>query len=270
MMSDFMDCVVWNVRGAGGQVLPRLLQNFKKQYGVAFMALLEPRQQGSKARTLARRLKMEHCEVVEAQGYNGGIWCFWDATINFQVLARTEQALHGIFNAGSSNEVCLTIVYGKPNRCIRDRLWSDLRSFSTHITKPWCIIGDFNATLHVGDQVSKNINTMGVDLQFQRLVDDLDLAEMEFYGPRFTWSNNGCFSRIDMALMNEEWRRKFPNSSVMHLPKFKSDHTPLLLRTLEKVNDRRSRSNIFRFFAPWVTHEEFSKFVKGAWNTSLS
>lgn len=56
----------------------------------------------------------------------------------------------------------------------------------------------------------------------------------------------------------------FTNASVTHLPKFKSDHCPLLLKlNSEIVRIRRNKD--FKFFAPWVTHKDFSSVVMNSW-----
>ena len=57
---------------------------------------------------------------------------------------------------------------------------------------------------------------------------------------------------------------KFPEASAVHLPKFKSDHCPILLR-MEGGRVKIRRRKEFRFFAPWVTHDDFNEVVKRSW-----
>ena len=64
--------------------------------------------------------------------------------------------------------------------------------------------------------------------------------------------------------MNGECLLKFPEASAVHLPKFKSDHCPILLR-MEGGRVKIRRRKEFRFFAPGVTHDDFNEVVKRSW-----
>ncbi|KAI9110154.1 hypothetical protein K1719_019195 [Acacia pycnantha] len=56
----------------------------------------------------------------------------------------------------------------------------------------------------------------------------------------------------------------FPNASVTHLPFFKSDHRPLLLRLNPDLASNKP-NRPFRFIAAWVLHEKFDEFVRHSW-----
>ena len=51
---------------------------------------------------------------------------------------------------------------------------------------------------------------------------------------------------------------------MIHLTQLKSDHCPLLLKVKGDVC-RKQYERPFRFFAPWVTNDEFLEVVKEAW-----
>ena len=61
---------------------------------------------------------------------------------------------------------------------------------------------------------------------------------------------------------------KFLVASVVHLPKFKSNHCPILLKFEREGRDLMRSPKSFRFFAPWVTHSEFNDVVKRSWINS--
>ena len=88
-------------------------------------------------------------------------------------------------------------------------------------------------------------------------------------GPRFTWRGDGCSSKLDRVLTIDEWRMMFPEAKVFHLSKFSHDHCPLLIKT-DRGGERKGESRDFRFFAPWVTHDEFNNFVKSSWAMTRS
>ncbi|CAN1762272.1 hypothetical protein LINPERHAP1_LOCUS8295, partial [Linum perenne] len=60
-------------------------------------------------------------------------------------------------------------------------------------------------------------------------VDLCRLSDLPFSGPKFTWRRNCTLTRIDRALVNDEWIRRMPESSIIQLHKVKSDHRPIVL-----------------------------------------
>ncbi|KAL8171078.1 hypothetical protein V2J09_022882 [Rumex salicifolius] len=70
---------------------------------------------------------------------------------------------------------------------------------------------------------------------------------------------------LDRALVNLEACFKWPNAIVRHLPKFASDHTPLLLNLDPTASQNRHRMP-FRFEGAWLLHPSFREFLDGAWN----
>ncbi|MBA0845023.1 hypothetical protein Goarm_005853, partial [Gossypium armourianum] len=85
-----------------------------------------------------------------------------------------------------------------------------------------------------------------------------------FNGPAFTWQRGGTFVRLDRALANDAWVSTFPEYSVHHLTRIKSDHRPLLLSTIPDLSISQGRT--FRFLAGWTKHSDFSNLVKERWN----
>ncbi|XP_028765312.1 uncharacterized protein LOC114723285 [Neltuma alba] len=94
---------------------------------------------------------------------------------------------------------------------------------------------------------------------------DNNMIDIGFVGPRFTWSRGGSQSRIDRVFINGPWHEEFTNDTITHLPKYKSDHCPILLKP-SQVDVARHMNRPFRFLASWVMHAEFSEFVKTHWH----
>ncbi|KAI9085729.1 hypothetical protein K1719_032335 [Acacia pycnantha] len=67
--------------------------------------------------------------------------------------------------------------------------------------------------------------------------------------------------------MLDIWYEFFPNASVLHLPKFKSDHCPVLVNMDAIVRSDNCKRPL-RFFAPWVLCKDFQEFVKVNWSVS--
>ncbi|KAH1064492.1 hypothetical protein J1N35_029479 [Gossypium stocksii] len=109
-------------------------------------------------------------------------------------------------------------------------------------------------------QVDNVIATLG--FHYSRRVEAIG-----FLGePSFTWHRGGTFERLDRALANDVWVSAFPNCSVAHLLRLKSDHWPLLLSMRSEFNVAQGRP--FRFLAGWTKHQNFATFVKGKWSYS--
>lgn len=88
--------------------------------------------------------------------------------------------------------------------------------------------------------------------------------EVNFQGPRFTWARRELLERLDWCIVNKNWLNTWPESNVLHLPKFHSDHRPLLLKVGEDSQGQVPKP--FRFINPWVTHEGFGNLITQSWN----
>ncbi|KAH7861692.1 hypothetical protein Vadar_029377 [Vaccinium darrowii] len=87
-------------------------------------------------------------------------------------------------------------------------------------------------------------------------------------GNSFTWTNNqegeaNIRERLDRAMANVEWRRKFPKAQVFHDVIFGSDHCPLIIDLcvpLKKI------PRLFKFESMWSTHQGCKDVIASAWN----
>ncbi|CAN1315862.1 hypothetical protein LINPERPRIM_LOCUS29860 [Linum perenne] len=64
---------------------------------------------------------------------------------------------------------------------------------------------------------------------FNNCLDDCDLIDLGFSGPKFTWFHGQKKRRLDRVVFNAAWMSAFPGSSVLHLPRIRSDHRPILI-----------------------------------------
>ena len=96
---------------------------------------------------------------------------------------------------------------------------------------------------------------------------------MGYSGPGSTWTRGNIArtftrARLDRALCNTEWRTRFDNASVHHLPKQSSDHTPILVRLCRSPQNPPQFS--FCFQTAWLSHLNLIKVVESNWNTDFS
>lgn len=62
---------------------------------------------------------------------------------------------------------------------------------------------------------------------------------------------------------NFNWLSHFPDTTIFHLPKVKSDHCPLLLKTHQSVF---IGTKPFHLETMWLGHHEFQNLVTKHWN----
>ncbi|XP_056697578.1 uncharacterized protein [Spinacia oleracea] len=109
-------------------------------------------------------------------------------------------------------------------------------------------------------------------LHFSNWMEENGLLDLGFSGPSHTWfrgdsANTFKSARLDRFIANDEWRLKFDEGAVKHLPKACSDHCPIVLST-NGFAPIPMICRPFRFQAAWLTHEKFDEFVRANWDNS--
>ncbi|KAL2933039.1 hypothetical protein RDABS01_016158 [Bienertia sinuspersici] len=94
---------------------------------------------------------------------------------------------------------------------------------------------------------------------FREAIDTCRLRDMGFKGNWFTWQRG-----VSGFLASEEWCTQFPNAEVIHLPIYKSDHAPILLKATVGGGEWR-RDRAFYFEAHWLSNSECEKIVERTW-----
>ncbi|CAL1363580.1 unnamed protein product [Linum trigynum] len=277
-VSYSMNCkiIAWNIGGAGSAASSRALKLIVKNYNPDFLFVLEPQVSGGSANKICERMGFPNIMRVEAEGRKGGIWLCWNAAVfQLQVLSACSQHLSVIVSAGSSPKWLLTAVYASPHQSQQHSLWRALHHTSQSNDLPWILSGDFNAILKPEEKSGHpSPSTLYKCRVFSDRVNQAELIDLGFSGPRFTWTrgdnpNTYKASRIDRSLCNTMWNSCFPNTSVKHLPRLHSDHHPILTTIgIQGVNSSVTRP--FRFEAAWLTSNVFDQVVEGGWDHQAS
>ncbi|XP_021636061.2 uncharacterized protein LOC110632227 [Hevea brasiliensis] len=97
---------------------------------------------------------------------------------------------------------------------------------------------------------------------FCSFANNLNLVEINLTGKCFTWKSGNSMRRIDKALGSCHWFQKFPQLSLIGLPKRPSDHKPIVF-TAEEPN---WGPKPIRFVDIWWSWPKFNKVVKGFWS----
>ena len=111
----FMNFVTWNCRGASAPNFPGIIKDSRKQYCTSFIALLETRTSGNKAKRIINKMGFDSYFIVEAQGFAGGIWCMWDLNaIIMKPLSHSDQHVSLEVKGSRGLSWTLTVIYGSP------------------------------------------------------------------------------------------------------------------------------------------------------------
>ncbi|RVW18300.1 Transposon TX1 uncharacterized 149 kDa protein [Vitis vinifera] len=140
--------------------------------------------------------------ALEAQGTAGGILICWDK--------RTLEILE--MEMGQFTISCR----------LRNGIWDD----------PWCVGGDFNVTLNLGERSNQGRLT-GAMRRFAQVTDELELLDIPLHGGVASWSggrNNQAWARLDRFLVTQDWLDCFSGVLQCRLPRPVSDHFPIILK----------------------------------------
>ncbi|XP_042488954.1 uncharacterized protein LOC122069074 [Macadamia integrifolia] len=164
------------------------------------------------------------------------------------------------------SHIQISFVHGSSFGAGRRALWMDLVADTPQTPTPWTVIGDFNACLQSHEKRGPGNFSLGSAAEFGAMVDACLLSQVPSMGRKFTWTNNRCRGNVcavlDRGFCNEEWISFFQDCSQQVLPRFASDHSPLLVVS---SSSQRPPNCPFRFNNFWTDHEDFDRVVAESW-----
>ncbi|KAA3478521.1 reverse transcriptase [Gossypium australe] len=256
----------WNCQGCASNKFLRVFREYNLEYKPDIVCLLEPRVSGHKASSIIDKLGFDRSHRIESAGFSEGIWVGWKEYIPINIIHNHPQFMILRIQGTNLNDgFFLVVVYGSPDRNRRKLLWENLTNALPQASLPWLILGDFNAILSPQDK--KSDRSIGKRCKlYGTFVDNCNLQDLGYIGPSYTWQRGNTFERLDRALANDAWISAFPHPRVHHLPRIKSDHRPIFLKTTPMLNAQRGRP--FRFIAGWTKHANFKDLVSSKWRYS--
>ncbi|XP_074298560.1 uncharacterized protein LOC141629460 [Silene latifolia] len=159
----------------------------------------------------------------------------------------------------------LFMVYGFNRVVERIPLWQSLESMKHMASGPWVVMGDFNNVLAMNERVG-SVVTASEMKGFQDCVDECGIMDLPLEYAFFTWTNKQkpgsmVFSRINIAMANDEWLNVYPDTSTVFHPEGLFNHCPCTI-TLCPTVERKKGS--FKYFNIWSKDPEFMAIVKEA------
>ncbi|KAL4384703.1 hypothetical protein GQ457_15G026010 [Hibiscus cannabinus] len=248
----------WNAQGCGHPKILTTAKQYLCDYNSDFFGLVEPRISGTRVDSVVFVCSLGYPSSyrVEANGFSGGLWLCWRDIVIVKPLLHHFQFLHcEVLRKASGTRILVTLIYAIPSYTRRKSLWPHLHNLVTSITYPWFLMGDFNSTLDASERKGGASSTRP-SCDFQNFLFDCGLRDLGFQGPSFTWSRGCTHARVDRMICNTLWDECFPESSVIHLLRMRSDHRPLL-----RVGHSH-RSHLpcnFKYFTGWQHHVDFDQ-----------
>ncbi|MBA0635734.1 hypothetical protein Godav_029981, partial [Gossypium davidsonii] len=150
------------------------------------------------------KLRYSNSCRIEANGFSGGIWVFWNDNINVKILGLHYQAIH------------------IPLRNNRHMLWDYLNSMVESCDEPWLIAGDFDSILNMSKKRGDATTFRNGCAHFQEFLFNNGLRELGYCESRFTWRLRNYHWQVE--LLNEfgnwDWtylRSFLPNPIVIQI-----------------------------------------------------
>nr|XP_043636129.1 uncharacterized protein LOC122607256 [Erigeron canadensis] len=201
-------------------------------------------------------------DIVEPLGRSGGLVSVWDSDVFKKTSCVKERNFLLTIGKvkGLRETVNIMNVYAPQRVDDKMRLWDRILDLKNNYSGLWFIIGDFNAVRVPEDRKGSSYNHRCSRL-FNNFIFEADLEEYSMKGNRFTFlvedGERKKFSKIDRFLVGSEVIAKWPEACLRVLPRYLSDHSPLLWT----VRDTNYGPKPFRFLSSWLDREEFKEIV---------
>lgn len=159
--------------------------------------------------------------------------------------------------------------YGHPEAPKRDEGWRILEYLKSCAPGPWLSVGDYNEIMDLTEKWGNAGRREGQMEKFHDTLEECQLSDLGFIGPKFTWSNtkeDGGFTkeRLDCAIANHEWYGMFQEVDVHILAARSSNHVPIMVSFDRFSDERRTPKYGFNFEAKWLEDEEYHQLLREA------
>ncbi|XP_020243214.1 uncharacterized protein LOC109821441 [Asparagus officinalis] len=239
------------------------------------IALLETKIKESKLSNSAKRIANDWKWLSNVRNsFKARILILWDHRIldTQDVNISDQQITCAIKSLDGRLDCVISSVYGFNQTEGRKELWADLIQIQEIIGNvPWLICGDFNVMIDKDDKLSGAVLSDSDTRDFNNCIKDCHLNHMKTLGCFYTWNNKQeaearVWSRLDRALVNDQWITAYNSSYAEYLLPHFSDHSPGLISIYE---DCLQGKKSFKFFKMWTKHADYLPTISNIWESDI-
>ena len=173
-----------------------------------------------------------------------------------------------VFDKNLKKHLSLVNVYGPAQDVLKDSFLAELSNFCIKAKYPVLVGGDFNI-LRFSSEKNKKFSENNFSDVFNLIINSYELRELPLAGGKFTWSNNRSnptLEKLDRVLISSSWEVEFPLCNLRKIPRYMSDHNPLIVRTdlHQQIGFRP-----FCFENSWLQHADFTRKIKEIWERNV-
>lgn len=197
----------------------------------------------------------------------------WKENISLNVFKFSENQISAWVTESDGFRWLLTSFCGQPEVKNRFKSWALLSYICSYVDGAWICIRDFNEMLSSMEKLNcRPAPPRQIDA-FREALELCHLADLGFIRYPYTQNNKtpGAANTrecLDRAVANEEWKSKFPETTVMHIILHASDHLLLILQN-HAAPRRIDRGKCgFKFEEAWLLWDDCAKVVQNAWENS--
>ncbi|XP_057249396.1 uncharacterized protein LOC130590838 [Beta vulgaris subsp. vulgaris] len=215
-----------------------------------------------------------HCSNafgVSSQGRSGGLCVFWrEEKISFNLVSFSQHHICGDVVTNNGVEWRFVGLYGWAEGSMKHQTWTLIRHLCEETGLPIIFGGDFNEILSY-DEKEGGANTERREItHFREVMDSCRLRDLGYEGQWWTWergrsSNTRVRERLDRFVATSDWLELFPQATVTHLLRYKSDHCPIVVRLSPRRKHQGAGRRGFKFETAWLLEEGCERTVKEAW-----
>lgn len=267
----------WNIRGLNFTPKQREVRQVIAENNLSVCAILESHVATSKLHKMCT-LIFQHWDWT-----SNGVLCKkgiriilgWNHNIvDVMVLHQDDQAIHvRLWLKKERREVFCSFIYAHNDHRHRRSLWDSLTKHKLFIQdRPWCLLGDFNATLSLEESTASSSRTNVAMNEFKSCVNEIEVADVNRSDLHFTWTqkprgNDGILKKLDRVMANLGFTSMFVGSHAVFKPYRNSDHAPAVL-CIPTITKEKPKP--FKFFNVLTKHDRFLNVVQEAWNNNHS
>jgi exonuclease III len=269
--SIIMKIISWNIRGLNGRSKQKLLRDLIIEEAPDVVMLQETKCTSEDInRLLPYYWKQGGVVSIDAAGTTGGLSLLWNTnTVLLENFCTTRWAITADYRLiGSDKPGHLTTVYGPATPRDKQAFLRSL-SYLSSLTQyhRWIVGGDFNIIRSLEEKKGGSRRLDRDSGDFNSLIDDLRLIDLEAINGIHTWSNrrtglHQIACKLDRFLVSEPLMMDGMAIESSILNRTGSDHWPIQLwldvpATLGKKP--------FRFEQFWLDHPDFQANIQGWW-----